>query len=292
LLKRGPEAAKKLLDSPFAADPAARLARVAPVLEELGLAAEAEAVYRDAAKADGPTAHTPLAGFLLRAGRAAEAVELAYARESKAPVGVTARLLAAGVRVQPVALTPEATRPKWADAVRRIDEWVTAKLAANPGNPDVLFARAELDDLAGRYADEIATYEKLIAPAPENEVALNNFALVLALVNRDGGERPLGMVNAVIAKRGPRAAYLDTRAIVHLAGERFDDAIRDLTVALRLDPKPAYSFHLALAEERKAGAKGSTAPRDAAVRDAVRRGLTKAMLHAKEWPDYDRLMPK
>ncbi len=291
LLKRQPEAAKRLLESKLAGDPAALVQRVAPFLEEVGLAAQAEAVYRDAAKADGPLAHTPLAGFLLRSGRAAEAVELAYANEAKAPVGVTARLLAGGARVLPVALAPEAGRAKWADAVRRADGWVAAKLAAAPANPDLLFAKAELDDLSGRYADEIATYEKLIALAPENEVFLNNFAMVLAVVNRDGGERPLGYVNAVIARRGPRATYLDTRAVVHAAGERYDAAIADLTVAARLDPKPAYWFHLALAEERKAGDKGSVAERDAALRQAGRRGLTKAVLHAKEWPDFDRLMP-
>ena len=292
LTNRKPEAAKLLLGGPFAADPAARLQRVAPFLETIGLGAEAEAVYREAAKSDAPQAHTPLAGYLLRAGRAAEAVELAYAHEAKAPVGVTARLLAGGARALPVALAPEATRAKWADAVRRVDEWVAAKLALNAADPDVLFAKAELDDLFGRYADELATYEKLIALAPDSDTFLNNFAMVLALVNRDGGDRPLGLINAVIDRRGKGATYLDTRAAVHLAGERPDAAIADLVVALRLDPKPAYSFHLALAEERKAGAKGSTGPRDAAIRDAARRGLTKAMLHAKEWPDFDRLMPK
>lgn len=290
---RKPEAAKRVLESTFAGDAESLLKRVAPFLEEIDLKADAETIYRAAAKAGTPLAHAPLGGFLLRNGRAADAVALAYAHEATAPVGVTAKLLAGGARVLPVELAPEADRAKWKATVQGIDEWVARKLAGNASDPDVLFAKAELDDLFGRYADEIATYEKLLALAPDNDIFLNNFAMILALHNRDGGDRPLGMVNAVIARKGSRATLLDTRAVVHLAGERYAEAIEDSTVARRLEPKkPVYAFHLALAEERKAGEKGSKAERDAAVLAAVRGGLTKAKLHAKEWPDFDRLTAK
>ena len=66
------------------------------------------------------------------------------------------------------------------------------------------------------------------------------------------------------------------------------EAIKDLTVARRLEPKKAvYAFHLALAEEKLGGPKTN---RDFAL--AAARGLTKAKLHAKEWPDFDRLLAK
>ena len=285
---RKPEAAKRLLESTFARDAESLVKRVAPFLEEIDLTADAETIYRAAAKAGTPLAHAPLAGFLLRNDRAADAVALAYAHEATSPVGVTAKLLAGGARILPVELTPEAGRDKWRATVRGIDEWVARKLAVNASDPDVLFAKAELDDLFGRYADEISTYEKLLALAPDNDIFLNNFAMILALHNRDGGDRPLGMVNAVIARKGSRATLLDTRAIVHIAGGRYAEAIKDLTVARRLEPKKAvYAFHLALAEEKLGGPKTN---RDFAL--AAARGLTKAKLHAKEWPDFDRLLAK
>ncbi len=287
---RKPDAAKRLLDSPFAGDAESLVKRVAPFLEEIDLKAEAETIYRDAAKAGTPLAHAPHAGFLLRTDRAADAVALAYAHEATAPVGVTAKLLAGGARVLPVELAPEAGREKWRATVRGIDEWVARKLAGNASDPDILFAKAELDDLFGRYADEIATYEKLLALAPDNDIFLNNFAMILALNNRDGGDRPLGMINAVIARKGHRATLLDTRAIVHIAGGRYAEAIADLTVARRLEPKKSvYAFHLALAEDKQGGPKTN---RDLAVLAAVRGGLSKAKLHAKEWPDFDRLTAK
>ncbi len=286
---RKPEAAKRLLESTFAGDAESLVKRVAPFLEEIDLQANAETIYRDAAKAGTPLAHASLAGYLLRNGRAADAVALAYAHEATSPVGVTAKLLAGGARVLPVELAPEAGREKWKATVQGIDEWVARKLAANASDPDILFAKAELDDLFGRYTDEIATYEKLLALAPDNDIFLNNFAMILALHNRDGGDRPLGMVNAVIARKGPRATLLDTRAIVHIAGGRYAEAIKDLTVARRLEPKkPVYAFHLALAEDKVPGPLAKT-NRDLAIRAAVQGGLTKAKLHAKEWPDFDRL---
>jgi cellulose synthase operon protein C len=291
-----PSAAKLLLESQLASDAKLVAARVAPFLEEINIPEEAEKIYEQVAESDAPLAFTSLAGFYLRSGRGSEAAELAYKHEAKTPMGVTARLLAGAARVQPVALTPEPLRAKWADDVKRIDDWVAKKIPSNPTNPEILFAKAEMDDIFARYTDEVATYEQLLKLAPENPIYLNNYAMILALANRDGSEKPLGAINRVIAKAGPKAAYLDTRAMVHLAGERYDDAIKDLSIAISLDQKAGYYFHLAIAEERKTGDKGAMRQRDQALREAVRLGLKQASLHPKEWPDYERLvaplMPK
>ena len=65
-----------------------------------------------------------------------------------------------------------------------------------------------------------------------------------------------------------------------------------MTVARRLEPKkPVYAFHQALAEDKVTGPLAKT-NRDLAILAAVRGGLTKAKLHAKEWPDFDRLTAK
>ena len=94
------------------------------------------------------------------------------------------------------------------------EAWVRERLTAEPTNPDFLTATAGFDDLAGRFDEEIGRLEQILASAPDTETVLNNLALLLALHRRDGGEKPLALVNRAIAKRGPRTTYLDTRAVI------------------------------------------------------------------------------
>ena len=161
----------------------------------------------------------------------------------------------------------------------------------NPTNPELIYAKAELDDLFGRFDNEIKTYEAALPANPDHEVFLNNYAVIMALHNRDGSTKPLNAINRIIAKKGPRPTYLDTRAIVHIAGERYDEAARDLTIAISLDPRPVYYFHLAIVYEKQSTEKPELNKlRDSAIEEAAQRGLTKAMLHQKEWADFDRLV--
>ncbi len=285
------QAAKVVLDSKLARDPTRLITRIAPVLEELACLEEAETIYTDAAKSDQPLAYTSLASFYIRNRRSAEAVKLAYDHEQTTPVGITARLLSGAARVRPFALEPEANRATWTATVRKIDEWVTKKLPLNPTNLELIYAKAELDDLFGRFDNEIKTYEAALSTNPDHEVFLNNYAVVMALHNRDGSTKPLNAINRIIAKKGPRPTYLDTRAIVHIAGERYDEAVRDLTIAISLDPRPVYYFHLAIVYEKQSTEKPELNKlRDSAIEEAAQRGLTKAMLHQKEWADFDRLI--
>ncbi|MGL6076014.1 MAG: tetratricopeptide repeat protein [Fimbriiglobus sp.] len=282
-------ATKLLVESPIASLSGEKLRRIAPFLEELSLPEAAEKIYAEAATADSATAFLPLASFYMRSGRSKEVIDLAFQNEAKVPVGITARLLSGAVRSKPVDLVPDADRLKWIDVVRSVDAWIAKKLPQNSSNAEVLFAKAELDDMFQRYGDEIATYEQLVQIAPDNDVYGNNFAMILALANRDGGEKPLNAINRVITRRGPKASFLDTRAIVHIAAEKYDEAIKDLNAAISLDPKPGFYFHLAMAEDRKSPDK-PTRTRDQSLREAIRLGLKKSQLHQKEWPDYDRLV--
>lgn len=279
---QGTEAAALLTASKPARDPAQAVDRVARLMEEFGLHKDAEVILRRSAAAGTPSAHAPLAAFYLRTGRPADAVAVAFEHEATAPAGVTARLLAGAVRVRHAATVPAAEQPAWAATVHRIEEWVNRKQAADPTNIDLLFARAELADIAGRYADALGLYEKGLRLAPDHAPFLNNAALLYALSAKDF-DKATAAADRLLATHGPRPGYLDTRAVVHLAAGRLDQAVRDLTAAAGQSASPVYAFHLARALE----AKGEVP--DAAFADALRKGLTRAKLHPLEWAEFDRL---
>lgn len=282
--------AARLASAPSGKDDADHLsARVGPLLEEIGCPVEAEAAYRKALETvKSPTAHVPLTSFYLRTARQPDAIGVARKHADGCPIGITARLLCAAVRSRPEDTVPASEKDAWKKTIGEVEAWIAAKLRAEPTHPDLLYAKAELDDMAGRYDEEIRALELALRQVPDHDVYLNNLAIVLALHAKDSSGRPLELINRAITKRGPKPHLLDTRAVVLLAANRPADAIRDLTVAIALDPRPVFSFHAALAHE-----KAEQEPaRDTALAEALKKGLTKAMLHPLEWADFERLGKK
>jgi tetratricopeptide (TPR) repeat protein len=169
---------------------------------------------------------------------------------------------------------------------------VAAKDAASPNNVDVLYATAELADAAGKYDDALALYEKCLSLKSDGDVYLNNTAVMLALLKKDAGLRAVELAEKVIALRGPRHEFLDTRGLCHLAAGDVKKAIADFELARRFDPKPTYLFHLAVAQDRAEYPLLS----NAAFTEAEKKGLTAAtykdVLHPLEWPAYEALAKK
>ncbi len=285
------EAGRRILAASETTDTTPLVAVVGPFLEELGCAAEAEKVYEKVAQGKAPTAHAPLGSWYNRSGQAVLGAKLAFDHEKTAPIGVTARLLAGAARCRPRATVPAAERPDWEKTLENIDAWMTATVAANPKNAEVLFAKAELDDLFARYDDEIRGYERALAIDPNNDIFLNNIATVLALVKNDGSDATLRYVERAMLRRGPVASYLDTQALVHMAGNRFDLAVNDLTIAINLDPRPVFYYHRALAYHRLVEQRPDDAQRrDQDWTEARRRGFAEAMLHPAELVEFKKFV--
>lgn len=285
------EAGRKVVVGTEAVDPQLLASVVGPFLEEIGCGAEAEAVYQKFALVPSPTAHAPLGSWYNRSGQAAKSVANAYAHEAAAPVGVTARLLAGAARCRPRSSVPAVERAEWEKALEKIDDWMKKAAAANPKNPEVLFAKAELDDLFERFEAEIATYREALLLDPNNDIYLNNLATVLAVAKKDGSETTLRYVEKAMLRRGPRPGYLDTQALVHIAGNRFELAVRDLTTAIGLDPRPVFFYHRAVARHRMI----ELQPELAKVRnddwaEAQKRGFAIAMLHPAELDEFKRFL--
>jgi tetratricopeptide (TPR) repeat protein len=284
---RPADGAKRLATAVTGLDPVRQATVLAPLLEEVGCVKEAEEAYRRLTESGPPPApHRQLVAFLLRTNRPGEAIAVIRQREAGTPAGVTARLLAAAARA-----IPPGDRALGSKAVEEIDAWVRAAVAKAPADPNLLTAKAMMEAVAGRWDAVVPAFRAAADAAPDDDSAQANLAFVLAVYDKNGSDANLSRIDQVIRRKGPVPSYLDTRAVVHLAGERYDAAVRDLTAAIGIEPKPVYHFHLAQVYDRRAKETPEVArQRDEALAEAGRRGLTKAMLDPKEWAEYDRLM--
>jgi tetratricopeptide (TPR) repeat protein len=289
-----PEAALALAEGyARSADPAAgnhlaRAGRVAELLDELsrlpgvrgtpaGRAMTDAAVDRYASLVPiRAEAVVGVAGALAADGRAAEAFARVDALDRHVPARVKA---AAGLAV---VRNGEVTE-RQAAAVR---EWLDACLAEGQRSAAVRMNRAEFLALRRDVAGAAAEFEAVVASDPRNVVALNNLAWLLAADPATAG-RALELVARATREVGLTGDLLDTRARVRLTLKQFDDAERDLTDAIRLEPTGLRWFHLALAHQGRTPARAAEA-RDA-FREALRRGLTPRGVHPADRAAFDAL---
>jgi tetratricopeptide (TPR) repeat protein len=255
------------------------LSQAAAVLEEIGWPADAEELYKKAAAAGkGPGAHVGLAMFYLRRGEAAKAVELVKANDTPPLVATSAQLLSGAARANP---TP--------GVVRDVESWLTKKLADHANDPAVyptlLVARAELFDAQGRSGEAIEAYRDALTRGP-NEMATNNLAMLLALARPVEAGEAVRMMTDLIAVRGPVPSYLDTRAVAQIVAGRPADAVKDLELALAQQRRPVFLFHLAWAQDNL----NQRGPRDAALAEARRGGITASAVHPLEAGKYAELV--
>ncbi|MDY3563721.1 hypothetical protein R5W23_005337 [Gemmata sp. JC673] len=266
--------------------------RTGPLFEEIGLPDEAEALYKKVASGTAPDAHQPLAILYIRQKQPQQAIALAFERERKAPVLLTAQLLTGAVRTKRPDAATEAKVEKWLDEA-------LAKSAADPELEAALIgAKAELADARGEYATAIREYERSAAklartrdPKGRKDVITNNLCMLLALHQPARADEAVNLMSELIAIRGPVPAFLDTRAVAYLVSSRPELAIKDLEMALTQYDRAAYHFHLAWAYDQNVLAVQRTRAVDEV--DAARRlGLTADDLHAIEFKKYEQLQAK
>ena len=286
---RTAEGAKLILNFPWPGDETQKAVALGRALEEIGSSDDAEMLYRKIFDKDkGPMGHVPLAQFLVRRGRGSAAIAILWDIRAKAPAPATARLLSISVRSRVAVPVPAADTPAWEKTVAEIEAWVAEKLKESPKNEDLLTASAELADAKGAYDAAIDLYNRAAQHGtPESRgIQLNNVAILTALHKKDGGEATLRLINEAIGLRGPAPSLLDTRAIVRMAAGDYGEAIRDLDIAAKSDPRAVFQYHMAVAYYRLANAPARTV----ALAEAKKLGLTKANLHPLEWDEYQKLI--
>ena len=222
--------------------------RSGPLFEEIGLTADAETAYKKyLAASTEPGAHQSLAILYVRQKQPEKAIALAFEREPKAPVLLTARLLTGAVRIKRPDFATEAKVEKWLDtalAAARDPELEAALIGAKAELHD---ARRDYDNAIKEYERSIAAFDRIANPKGRKDVVVNNLCMLLALHQPKRANDAVKMMSDLIAIRGPVPSFLDTRAVAYLVSSRPEEAIKDLQLALVQYERAAYHFHLAWA---------------------------------------------
>jgi tetratricopeptide (TPR) repeat protein len=144
---------------------------------------------------------------------------------------------------------------------------------------------AALFDKRGQYEKAADQYREVLKFEPNNFVALNNLAWMLAL---SGGDRreALGYITKAVNGMGRRADLLDTRGLVNLKLDKLSEAVADFEEAAKEAPTPSRLFHLAWAYH-----KDNNSPKAKEVlKQAQEKGLKVNAVHPIEQKDCRDLL--
>jgi tetratricopeptide (TPR) repeat protein len=136
----------------------------------------------------------------------------------------------------------------------------------------------------GEYDDAIERYRQVLKQDSKNVMAVNNLAVLLAVVKKNHAEAQ-SLINQLIDTAGMSPVLLDSRAMIWLAADRADDARMDLEQSIKDAPSADNHFHLAQA---LVGLKQEPAAREAFAK-ALKLGLAEDRLQPFERDEFRRL---
>lgn len=253
------------------------LLRCAALLADLDRPGEAEKLYRQyvaETEQKHPESNLALAGFLASRGRISEALDLCERVTGRCPSELVAGTAVGALRAsEPTALERQ-----------RVQNWLTAEIRKKPESIPLLVARADLLDACGDYAGSVRVYRDLVERNPNNILALNNLAWLLA-VHENKGEEALNLIEKAIQLAGPVGDFLDTEASVLIVLGKPDDAVKKLEDAVQQSPTGPRFFHMTQALE-KAGRHESA--REAWLKATKELSLKEQGLHPLERADYQK----
>jgi len=170
------------------------------------------------------------------------------------------------------------------EQLERLGTNMASQIDSYPQAMEIVLVLAELQGRLGQLDAAIANYRKVLKSEEDNILALNNLAALLALSDASPSEA-LERINQAIAAEGVNGTFLDTRAMIHIAGQRYDDAVADLTEAIDYQATPVKYFHLALAHHKM----NSKASASQAWQEATKRGIAPTDIHPLEMEDFQQL---
>ena len=169
--------------------------------------------------------------------------------------------------------------------VQRVESWVSAarqQTKADPVEWDAFLA--VLKERQADYREAEVLYRKVLGRDPNNLVALNNLAFLLALEGQ--GPEAYALIQKAIDKVGPVGELLDSRAVILGAQGKLLEAERDLRESLVQDKSAYRLFHLVQVQKSAGKTKESLQN----LREVVRLGLSDDILHPLEREKYHDLV--
>lgn len=134
-----------------------------------------------------------------------------------------------------------------AEDFTRVEQRLEAACAQQPSSIGLRMHLARVYEMREQFPKAEAVYRDVLGREPDNMVALNNLAWLLAQEPARGTEA-LTLIRRAIDRAGPMADLLDTRGTAYLSQGRADLAVADLEAATADSPNPSGFFRLARAQ--------------------------------------------
>ena len=182
-----------------------------------------------------PGSEMLLAGFDARHGKVEEAIEQIERYGEKSPPEEVFEVVGAIV-----------SRPATAQQLKTLEAILVALLDKTHRPTPLLVAWAEVQSARNRPQAAEEIYREILRKDPNDDMACNNLAMVLALQGTKLNEA-LALIDKTIQRAGPLGPFLDTRAVVSIARGQPQQALQDLELALAEKATPLRLFHRAWA---------------------------------------------
>ncbi len=265
------------------------LKRVAGRLIEFDDLTRAQKLFELAAKLGGVNEQMALAQFI---GERVDVEQGLDAMEKLRDDLTAEQLVQGGLAVLRVAeVKNEEVSP---EAIAQVKGWLERGLREDPELIALKLQQAELYDVQHEYEKATEAYRALLdrkdLTGVGRAVVLNNLAYLLALSSDDDSaiSEASRLVTEAVEILGPGTEILDTRAVISIAGKRYDDAIEDLKLAVIDNPTASKYFHLATAYTLS----GQDGLAKQAWEEAVDRGLSRDNVSRLEKDQYDQTKQK
>ena len=210
----------------------------AALFDQLLLPVPAEKLYRQLAENPGDSQSVlALAGFLGRQGRLDETIKICTAATGKIPAqDVSATLLK-------ILFTSKPNDKQ----VQSVEALLKQAIDREPAKSAIKFDLANFYILSKRYKEAEAIYRKHCETAAPDSLALNNLAWLITLHGGGGGGggEALDFIDRAIKLDGKRPELLDTRGLVYIGMNKYEEARNDLTESTANMPRPETYLHLA-----------------------------------------------
>ncbi len=175
-----------------------------------------------------------------------------------------------------------------------IQRWLDAGLRENPDSIALLIIQADVYDVQKKYDEATAVYRKLLARNDlvdiRRAVVLNNLSFLLALAGPGTANDvdPFALVQEATQIMGPNSDILDTRAVVLIAQQKYNQAIQDLELCVTDNPTASKYYHKALAHYKA----NEMCAAVEAWEKAESMGLTRDALNRMEFDQFDDMKSK